>query len=132
MANWFQRLAQAINIEYDRRIRRASQVTEYGAQILPAIERRARTRLPSSTDRTSIGPGPIGAASRRALIEAIVIEEFAVRVWEEMDFVREAAERLEKNLLGGQPLRRRPGYLDVPPLVLDTAVAREAPARDAG
>lgn len=32
MANWFQRLAQAINTEYDRRIRRASQISDYGTR----------------------------------------------------------------------------------------------------
>ncbi len=30
MANWFQRLADAIYREYDRRVRRASEITEYG------------------------------------------------------------------------------------------------------
>lgn len=30
MANWFQRTADAIQREYERRIRRASQITEYG------------------------------------------------------------------------------------------------------
>lgn len=32
MANWFERLVAVIDREYDRRIRRASQITEYGAQ----------------------------------------------------------------------------------------------------
>lgn len=31
MANWFTNLSNAIYREYDRRIKRASQVTEYGA-----------------------------------------------------------------------------------------------------
>lgn len=31
MANWFQRFAARITREYDRRIRRASQITEYNA-----------------------------------------------------------------------------------------------------
>jgi len=30
--NWFQRLLAALNREYERRVRRASLVTEYGAQ----------------------------------------------------------------------------------------------------
>ena len=31
MANWFQRMTGASNREYERRIRRASQISEYGA-----------------------------------------------------------------------------------------------------
>lgn len=56
MSNWMQRVSQIISREYERRIRRASQVTSYGA---PSHE---HADAPEAGDAAEIANIPRGSA----------------------------------------------------------------------